>query len=296
MNGVRKLRPLKTVRLGDLLYDEQKRLLVLCRSCEHQFGSLQSFHNHLSTCSGVKHIVKSTDELSFDETRRQCAMMNGRQKVYIYDIEAVKHVNDSLSCGLDLEAELENPRWYDNDNDNHKATKSTTAKENVVKDIKLQLHLKPPETVESPPKRQTRSSYPQRKILTDHPQRRKRSSLPSPQAPAAKRRSDTLLVPKVMEDLRSFQESPTKTTRPAQAPQSHCTPKPTPPPMVSIPVDNTQMILNKLRACGVQVKRGNTRLNPTPPADENHTKNNEALEIMRKLQSKGIRCTKVRNT
>ncbi|XP_017108417.2 uncharacterized protein [Drosophila bipectinata] len=295
MNGSRKQRPLKTVRLGDLLYDEHKRLLVLCRSCESHFMTLQSFHNHLNICPGIKHIVKSTDELSFDETRRESLMVSGKQKVFIYDIDAVKNASNPLSCTLDLEAELENPRWYENNNDNQTETKSTTAKENVGKDIKLELRLEPPETEESPSKRPDRSSCPQMRILTYQPQRKKRTSLPPPQASAAKRKNDTLLVPKVMEDLRRLQESPKKPTRPAQAFQPPSPPKPRPPPMVSIPIDNTQKILNKLRACGVQVKRGSTHINPSPPADEDKTKNKEALEIMRKLQSKGIRCTKVRN-
>lgn len=60
------------------------------------------------------------------------------------------------------------------------------------------------------------------------------------------------------------------------------------------PLDGTQKILNKLRACGVEVKRASTQLNAT--TELNPTKNQETLDIMRKLQSKGIRCTKVRKS
>ncbi|KAH8400852.1 hypothetical protein KR009_001408 [Drosophila setifemur] len=289
MNGSRKLRTVRTVRLGDLLYDEQKRLMTLCRSCERHFMSIQTFHSHLANCPGLKDIV-SNEPLSYDESKRETRLVNGRQEMHIYDIEAVKNANSSHSAIIDWEAELEDPRWYTDVA--HSTTKSALAKENALKLIEVKHPVEPPETEAGPAKRLRSVSQPRRPILAAQQQRTMRSSLPSPPHPTVKTKRDTLVVPNVMEDLKRLQDAHKKKSSPP-AHRTASPPKPSPPPMVSIPMDGTQMILNKLRACGVEVKRGNTLVNVTPPVEKDQTKNQEALEIMRKLQSKGIKCTKV---
>ncbi|XP_016990867.1 uncharacterized protein LOC108052865 [Drosophila rhopaloa] len=350
MNGTRKIKSLKTIRLGDVLYDEQKRLLTLCRSCERHFMTFQSFQNHLTDCSGLKHIVTPVDPLTYDETKRETRLVNGRQELYIYDIEAVKS-SISANSVIDWEAELEDPRWYTDPKPAVQTLPKTKSKENVVKEYLVQLTEEPPEMEVVPTKRQRSLSDLRRPILTAQQQRRSRISLPSPHPPTAKTKKDTILVPNVLEDLKRLQESPEKKSiapkvsespnetrsraaRTSQLPAprtSHLSAaktsqlpaprtsqlappvasekpppntsqKPAPPnavlnespPLESPPIDGTQKILNKLRACGVDVKRGNTLLNVNPSSEQNPTKNQETLDIMRKLQSKGIRCTKVK--
>ncbi|XP_017049283.2 muscle M-line assembly protein unc-89 [Drosophila ficusphila] len=342
MNGTRKNKSIRTIRLADVLYDEQKRLITLCRSCERHFMTFQSFQNHLIDCSGLKHIVTPADPLTYDDAKRETRLVNGRQELHIYDLEAVKcsSANNSI---IDWEAELEDPRWYTDAKPPAQALPKTKSKENVVTEYLVQLTEEPPETEVVPVKRQRTLSSARRPILTAQQQRRSRTSQPSPQPPAVKTKKDTILVPTVLEDLMRLQESPKKeqntraapaaqhasrspTARKSQIPPSRSpklppvadsekpprrtsqrsTPpitsqKPTAPATTKVspaiekpPMDGTQKILNKLRACGVEVKRGNTRLNGTPPNDQNPTKNQETLDIMRKLQSKGIRCTKVK--
>ncbi|KAH8238710.1 hypothetical protein KR038_006924 [Drosophila bunnanda] len=321
MNGARKLKSLRTVRVGDVLYDDQKRLMMLCRSCERHFITFEAFQKHLTDCSGLKHIVTPTDLLSYDDTKRETRVVSGRQELNIYDIEAVR-----ISSTFDLEAELEDPRWYTDPKPSLSPvkTKSDLAKENVV-EIELQLPEDEPEEDVQQPKRPRTLNSPRRPILTAQQQRKTRTIKDHPvtQVPMGKtKKKEPILVPAVMLELKRMEEAPKKRIPTAQsgavlsgAAQSPATrtsrlpPKPTPLsppktsplasqkpsqselPMVSIPMDGTQKILNKLRACGVEVKRGNTLL--TSPTDPSPTKNQEALDIMRKLQSKGIRCTKV---
>ncbi|KAH8290960.1 hypothetical protein KR054_007433 [Drosophila jambulina] len=319
MNGTRKLKSLRTVRLGDVLYDEQKRLLMLCRSCERHFITFEAFQKHLNNCSGLKHIVTPTDLLSYDESKRETRVVSGRQELHIYDIEAVRS-----SSTFDLEAELEDPRWYTDQKSSHspERTKSDLAKENVVEiEVQLPPEDEPDEEV-LPAKRPRFINNPRRPILTTQQQRKTRSisGHPVTQAPTVKtKKKEPILVPTVIEDLKRLEEAPKKrspiaapgaaSSRASQSPATRASQQASSPPktlplaapkapqsqlpMVSIPMDGTQKILNKLRACGVEVKRGNTRLNDTPPAETSQSKNQEALDIMRKLQSKGIRCTKV---
>lgn len=195
-----------------------------------------------------------------------------------------------------------------------------------MKQIELQLVEDEPELEVVPAKRPRTLDNTRRPILTAQQQRKTRSTSNQtlPQVPTVKTKKKPILVPTVIEDLKRLEEAPKKknTSAASKTPPSPPTktsrlaaqlkpPKRTPPappktsplaspktpqsnpPMVSIPVDGTQKILNKLRACGVEVKRGNTLLNVTPPATPSPSKNQEALDIMRKLQSKGIRCTKV---
>ncbi|XP_020800441.1 uncharacterized protein LOC110177835 [Drosophila serrata] len=319
MNGARKLKSLRTVRLGDVLYDDQKRLMMLCRSCDRHFVTFEAFQKHLNDCSGLKHIVTPSELLSYDEAKRETRLVGGRQELHIYDIEGVK-----LSSTFDLEAELEDPRWYTDPKPSLSPVriKSDLAKENVV-EIKLQLPQDEPEEDVPPPKRPRTLSNPRRPILTAQQQRKTRSTNGHPtvtQGPMVKtKKKEPILVPTVMEELKRLQVVPKKksptgaaSSGASQSPSSRTSrlatkhtplspPKTSPVasqmtsesklPMVSIPMDGTQKILNKLRACGVEVKRGNTIL--TPPGEASSTKNQEALDIMRKLQSKGIRCTKV---
>ncbi|KAH8252879.1 hypothetical protein KR032_002324 [Drosophila birchii] len=339
MNGTRKLKSLRTVRLGDLLFDDQKRLLMLCRNCERHFITFEAFHKHLADC--LKHIVTPTDLLSYDETKRETRLVSGRQELHIYDIEAVKS-----SSTFDLEAELEDPRWYTDPKPSPEKTKPDLAKENVV-EIELQLPAEEPEEEMPPAKRPRTLNNPRRPILAAQQQRKTRitNGHPVTQAPTVKtKKKEPILVPTVMEDLKRLEKAPAASgapssrtsqsaassrtsqspasSRTSQSPASSTSQTPptrtsrlaskhspssppniaplattkaaqAQPPMVSIPVDGTQRILNKLRACGVEVKRGNTLLNETPPAEPSQTKNQAALDIMRKLQSKGIRCTKV---
>ncbi|XP_016952970.1 proteoglycan 4 [Drosophila biarmipes] len=351
MNGTRKTKSLKAVRLAEVLYDEHRRLLTLCRSCERHFITFQAFYSHLTDCSGLKHIVTPTDPVSYtyDDAKRETRLVNGRQELHIYDLEAVKNASDSA---IDWEAELEDPRWYTDSKPTVQSLSKTKSKENIVKEYLVELTEDPPEQEASSAKRQRCQSTPRRPILTAQQQRRSRTSLPTSQPPTAKAKKDTILVPNVMEDLKRLQglpaapnrsrlsadrpsqlppaassQKPPQTTsqkpplttphitspgtpqaksqkpppRTFQKPAPPMTPEPVPATTTNItpfsqkpPVDGTQKILNKLRACGVEVKRGSTRLNATPPNELNPTKNQATLDIMRKLQSKGIRCTKVK--
>ncbi|KAH8309117.1 uncharacterized protein [Drosophila kikkawai] len=313
MNGARKLKSLRAVRLADVLCDEQKRILMLCRSCERHFMTFEAFQKHLADCSGLRHIVAPTDLLSYDDSKRETKHVNGRQELHIYDIDAVRS-----SSTFDLEAELEDPRWYTDPKPSLSPpkAKSDLAKENVV-EIELQLPKDEPDEEELPAKRPRTLNTLRRPILTAQQQRKTRSTggQPVTQTPTVKTKTkEPILAPAVMEQLKRMTEAPPKRSptaasgaeRTSRLPSKQTPPSPpkttpvTPPktsqsqlPMVSIPMDGTQKILNKLRACGVEVKRGNTLLNVTPPAAESSTKNQEALDIMRKLQSKGIRCTKL---
>lgn len=81
MNGNRKFKSLRLVRFGDVLYDQQKRLIMLCRSCQRHYLSMEAFQTHLSKCIAVKHIVTSIDELQYDEEKRETRLVNGKQEV-----------------------------------------------------------------------------------------------------------------------------------------------------------------------------------------------------------------------
>ncbi|SPP75587.1 uncharacterized protein LOC117592700 isoform X1 [Drosophila guanche] len=277
MNGARKLKCLKTVRLGEVLYDEQKRLLMLCRSCEHFFLTFQIFQKHLVDCSGVKHVVNATDPLNYAEDKRETKLANDRQELHIYNIE------DVSSSAIDWETELEDPRWYDDGEtclSAHSKPKSSHSKENVVgkKLLATEKRKNPPQ--------------PQQMAATKTARRR-----PSPIHTylAKKMKTEPLRVPHVTEDLqRLVQPSPAAangdgaTTKAASANGGGGTTK------AAATTDTTQQILSKLRACGVDVKRSKAQATPTPTVDPDLAKKQKTLEIMRKLQSKGIQCTKIK--
>ncbi|XP_017068883.1 uncharacterized protein LOC108106387 isoform X2 [Drosophila eugracilis] len=343
MNGTRKIKSLKTIRMGDVLYDEQKRLMILCRGCERNFMTFQSFQNHLKDCSALKYILKPADKLTYDESKREKRLVNSRQELHIYDLEAVRNSNNASSA-IDWEAELEDPRWYTDPKPTVQAIPKAKSKENIVKEFLVQLSDESPETEGVPAKRLRSHNTTRRPILTTQQQRRTRSSLSLPQNPTAKTKKDTILVPNVLDELKRLEAStkkeknpliePEKSSRlppswtsqlPPQPPYQKPSPrlsemqaprrtseqqapsrtseKPEPPIETKVTplfedssIDGTQKILNKLRACGVEVKRGNTRMNPTPPNELSPVKNQQTLDIMRKLQSKGIRCTKVKKS
>ncbi|KAH8299953.1 hypothetical protein KR044_007898 [Drosophila immigrans] len=288
MNGGRKFKSLRVVRFGDVLYDQQRRLILLCRCCHHHFLSLEAFQSHLKKCLGVKHIVSSIDELDYDEDKRETRLVNGQQELFIYEPQAIRKSND---CKIDWEAELEDPRWYTDDepprSQPSKAKQSpANAKENVSKvrtrfqtstegqkDQETNKSQQQSNDVSPPPAKRMRQSTPRRPILANQQQSKPRSSL---DLPAASTKASEVCETK-----------PTIPTSPAL-------------PMVAIPVSNvsnsgdTQQILNKLRACGVEVKRRNTRETVESASDVlANAKKQQALDIMRKLQSNGIKCTKV---
>lgn len=202
---------------------------------------------------------------------------------------------------IDWEAELEDPRWY-TDNERSLAVKAKQSpinvKENVVKmrtrhsamkEVEQQQQQQQQQTSEIAAKRMRHSS-PRRTILTNQQQRKSCSSIETPSA--SMRAKTEVHVPNVVEEVK-----PAAISIPCAAPT--VTTRQTAPPMVSIPTSNvtngdTQKILNKLRACGVQVKRSNPRENSE--IDAASSKRQQALDIMRKLQSNGIKCTKVNNS
>ncbi|KAH8355068.1 hypothetical protein KR093_004818 [Drosophila rubida] len=299
MNGTRKFKSLRVVRFGDILYDQQRRLILLCRSCKHHFLSLEAFQSHLNKCIGVKHIVTSIDQLEYDEDMRETRLVNGQQELFIYEPQAIRKSSDRK---IDWEAELEDPRWYTEDSSRtlpYKA-KQSPAKENVSK-VRTrfqtsneaqkdrdagQTHQEPDNDTSPVPAKRIRQTTPRRPILTNQ-QQSKPSSLDLP-AVSSKTKTPN------MEDLQQLHASEPTTTLTTQTPAVAAL------PMVAIPVANvtnngdTQQILNKLRACGVEVKRRNTREIFESEADAAAiAKKQQALEIMRKLQSNGIKCTKV---
>ncbi|XP_060658043.1 uncharacterized protein LOC132792626 [Drosophila nasuta] len=290
MNGSRKFKSLRLVRFGDILYDQQRRLILLCRSCQHHFLSLEAFQSHLTKCIGVKHIVSSINELDYDEDKRETRLVNGQQELFIYEPQAIRK-ND---CKIDWEAELEDPRWYSDDSVKSPPSKAkqspANTKENVSKvrtrfQASNEAHRdkdakrpqqQPPELSPTLAKR-GRHSTPRRTILTNQQQGKPRSSLDLPAASSQRNDSEGLIPDNIA----------TKNT-------------PAPLPMVTVPVSNvsnhgdTQQILNKLRACGVEVKRRKTHETIESPGDAvANAKKQQALDIMRKLQSNGIKCTKV---
>lgn len=218
---------------------------------------------------------------------------------------------NSVNCDIDWEAELEDPRWYTDDTRTlpNKAKQSpTNAKENVAKSRTRSLTTKDlekekqphPQSPESPAKRM-RHSTPKRTILTNQQQHKLRASLEMP-AVTAKIKNEMYVVQNIVDDLRRLDAM--RNARPANAAATATTttsPTAASPPMVSIPMPvantangDTQQILNKLRACGVEVKRRNTR-EAMDSSSEADAKKQLALDIMRKLQSNGIKCTKVNN-
>ncbi|EDW47943.1 GM20162 [Drosophila sechellia] len=125
MNGTRNMKSMKTIRLGDVLYDDQKRLLTLCRSCECHFMTLQSFQRHLGDCPGVKYIVTPIEPLAFDDSNRETRLVNGRQELthslqYENSIRDVGLLNKSVPfairdhCGPKLASLLRYSVVYDN--------------------------------------------------------------------------------------------------------------------------------------------------------------------------------------
>ncbi|XP_033155293.1 uncharacterized protein LOC117137778 isoform X1 [Drosophila mauritiana] len=342
MNGTRNMKSMKTIRLGDVLYDDQKRLLTLCRSCECHFMTLQSFQRHLGDCPGVKYIVTPIEPLAFDDANRETRLVNGRQELHIYDLEAVKN-SSSTNSAIDWEAELEDPRWYTDPKPTVQPTVKTNSKENIVKECLVTLAKESQEPEGVPAKRPRSPPTSRRTILTAQQQRRSRACLSSAQPSGVRMKKATILVPHVLEDLKRLQETEKKeripvvlpapalpvgslqscanrttqstsqlvpmkispaskliipvSSRISDVPAPPKTPEKPVPPITSKstpPLDGTQKILNKLRACGVEVKRASTHSNAT--TELNPTKNQETLDIMRKLQSKGIRCTKVKKS
>ncbi|XP_026842010.1 uncharacterized protein LOC6592688 [Drosophila persimilis] len=262
MNGERKSKSLKTVRLGDLVYDEQKRLLMLCRSCDNYFVRLQLFQKHLVDCSGVKHVVNSTDQLSYVEEKHETRLTNGGQELHIYNIE------DVSSSVIDWEAELEDPRWYDDETRLSALPKPKTShsKENVVTQRQLVIEKTP-------------------QIAAATRTIRRRQS-PIHKHPTKKIKTEAVIVPHVMEDLKRLVATDTE-VQPSPAVANGSVGK-------EATTNTTQQILSKLRACGVDVKRAKTQVIPTSTVDPDLAKKQKTLEIMRKLQSKGIKCTKIR--
>ncbi|XP_034477466.1 uncharacterized protein LOC117783988 [Drosophila innubila] len=333
MNGARKFKSLRLVRFGDILFDQQKRLIMLCRSCQRHYMCLESFQTHLSKCIGIKHIVSSIDELQYDEDKRETRLINGKQELFIYEPDAVRSDN---KCDIDWEAELEDPRWYTDDaktlpskakqlpaNAKENVARSRTrfqARNEAVKEDKQQQMHESPQL----PVKRMRHSTPKRTILTNQQQSKSRSSLDLPTASAKTRPNEVYVVKNVVEDLKHLDAMSTvraaaTTATPSALPMvsipSTTTTKSSTIPMVSIPLTtttkssalpmasipstnlsngDTQQILNKLRACGVEVKRRNTRETVEIAADAAAiAKKQQALDIMRKLQSNGIKCTKV---
>lgn len=148
-----------------------------------------------------------------------------------------------------------------------------------------------------------RHSSPKRTILTNQQQRKSCSSIEQPSASVRGRTE--VHVPNAVEQLKRLEPVTTShlavpvSVSTAITPPATTTARPTFLPMVSVPTSNiingnTQQILNKLRACGVQVRRSNPRENSASVVDETAlSKRQKALDIMRKLQSNGIKCTKV---
>ncbi|XP_068146001.1 putative uncharacterized protein DDB_G0268590 [Drosophila tropicalis] len=331
MNRGRKFKSLLAIRLGDILYDEHRRLIMLCRSCSGHFITFETYEKHLDNCPGVKHILTPTDQLCYDEANRETRLIKGRQELQIYDIDAVKNISlSNISDDIDWQAELEDPRWYTDEEPPQ--TKPKTNK-NGVRSYKRALEDKkeiqnlPKAKGKSPPDRPT-------------PPKRLKLSTSSTKTSKVKRNPEqVIVVPNLKEDLQRVNSSeetaisaikkatlqkgskstissaPTIIAKPTSVPiapstipkqsttsssattftpSSTSTPVPKAVVTKSPPADGTQEILNKLFACGVQVKRGSTQLNSQPaPEAKNGVKNQQTLEIMRKLQSKGIKCTKV---
>ncbi|KAL7738204.1 hypothetical protein ACLKA6_006540 [Drosophila palustris] len=317
MNGARKFKSLRLVRFGDILYDQQKRLIMLCRSCQRHYLCLESFQTHLSKCMGIKHIVSSIDELQYDEEKRETRLVNGKQELFIYEPDAVRNDNN---CDIDWEAELEDPRWYTDEAKTPPSKAKQTpanAKENVVKsrtrsqaNNEKSIRQQPQQQQDSSqlPVKRMRHSTPKRTILTNQQQQSKSRSLNLPTASAKTKPNEVYVVKNVVEDLRHLDSMSTVRAAAATTTKSAVpivnlpittTTKSSTVPMVSIPSTNlsngdTQQILNKLRACGVEVKRRNTRETVEIPSDAAAiAKKQQALDIMRKLQSNGIKCTKV---
>ncbi|XP_023175476.2 uncharacterized protein LOC111602554 [Drosophila hydei] len=312
MNGNRKFKSLRLVRFGEILYDQQKRLILLCRSCSRHYLSLDAFQTHLNKCIGVKHIVTSIDELLYDDEKRETRLVNGKQELLIYEPNAVRNIN-SVKCNIDWEAELEDPRWYTEESRTlpSKVNQSpTNAKENVaksrprnpiVKDIdkEKQAHAQSPES----PAKRMRHSTPKRTILANQQQHKLRGSSDMP-AMTANIKNQIYVVENIVEDLRRLDAMRTADAANSMTTAAAMTNSPTAvenPSMMSTQTastpngGDTQQILNKLRACGVEVKRRNTRETIESSIDVD-PKKQLALDIMRKLQSNGIKCTKVNNS
>ncbi|TDG39696.1 hypothetical protein AWZ03_013880 [Drosophila navojoa] len=322
MNGNRKFKSLRLVRFGEIFYDKQKRLILICRTCQRHYLCMDTFQSHLSKCVGIKHIVTSIDELHYDEAKRETRLINGKQELHIYEPSAVRLLNNG-KCSIDWEAELEHPRWYTEESrplpSNNKAHQSpVNAKENVAKsrprhpisDLE-KAKRSDSESPESPAKRM-RHSTPKapRMILTNQQQHKSSGSLQMPPM-TANIKNEIYTVENIVEDLRRMDAmraaeaakakttaavaegaapvaiSPTAVENPSQVTTQATSPS---------KGGDTQQILNKLRACGVEVKRRNTRENTIEsPSVGVDSKKQLALDIMRKLQSNGIKCTKVNN-
>ncbi|XP_030387431.1 uncharacterized protein LOC115634030 isoform X3 [Scaptodrosophila lebanonensis] len=111
MSEPRKLKCSRYVRLADVLYDEQGSMSLLCRSCHRQFLNMNVFQQHVKKCAGIGHIVTPTEQLVYDESMCERKQLNGTQELLIYDIDAVKSADDH-STDFDWTAELDDPRWY----------------------------------------------------------------------------------------------------------------------------------------------------------------------------------------
>lgn len=85
MNGYRKFKSLRLVRFGEIVYDQHRRLILLCRSCQRHYLTMEAFRTHLSKCVDCKHVVSSIDELQYDEDKRETRLINGKQEVGLFD-------------------------------------------------------------------------------------------------------------------------------------------------------------------------------------------------------------------
>ncbi|XP_017837688.1 uncharacterized protein LOC108596451 [Drosophila busckii] len=317
INKAHKLRMQRFVRFGEVLYDEKLNILVLCRGCQRCFP-LETFKTHLNKCVNLKHITTSINELQYNEAKRELRLVNnGKHKLHIYEPGAVTAVKSKRS-EIDWEAELEDPRWYEDTKKLPAKTKlesPNNAKENVAKTTnaivkqqqqKIQNNQPKQLLPALPPAKRKRPASPKRTILTNQQQQQRSCSQPANQ---------TLHVPQVIKDLRRLESA----TRPASAAANVDKAKPkreaciienirlsapslsAPAVKVNQPNNNNnsnnynqQQILNKLRACGVEVKRRRHTTTTNEHAAATITKNAEALAIVRKLQAHGIKCTKVK--
>lgn len=222
-------------------------------------------------------------------------------QLFIYEPDAVR---TDTNCNIDWEAELEDPRWY-TDEDKTLPSKAkqppANAKENVARSrtrFQARKEAVSEDNQQEPPQlpvKRVRHSLPKRTILTNQQQSKSHSSfLDLPTATTKTKTNEVSVVKNVVEDLKHLDATstaraaattattsalprvnitsttstvvniPSTTALPMVNIPSTTATQSLPLPMVSIPSSNvsngdTQQILNKLRACGVEVKRRNTR-------------------------------------
>ncbi|XP_030387430.1 uncharacterized protein LOC115634030 isoform X2 [Scaptodrosophila lebanonensis] len=262
MSEPRKLKCSRYVRLADVLYDEQGSMSLLCRSCHRQFLNMNVFQQHVKKCAGIGHIVTPTEQLVYDESMCERKQLNGTQELLIYDIDAVKSADDH-STDFDWTAELDDPRWYTDQDIPTASTlpvlpiaKSKTgpvhAKENLARTRSVRQEANKAQHMS-----RERTSGQKRTNILISQQQRKSCDNSGPSENVTKAKETVYIVPNVVADLRRLQteevcsHSEATTIKSVGANQS-ATLAP------SNTSKDTQQILNKLRACGVEVKRRNT--------------------------------------